>query len=44
MCAQAPHSKSLIGALNSMSISVQPDVFFNFSGSAGAVSRKRTIF
>ena len=34
---QAPHSALVIESLNSILLSVQPDVFFNFSGAQGAV-------
>ena len=35
---QAPHCVLLVEALNDILLSVQPDVFFNFSGAQGAVS------
>ncbi|CAI8037978.1 hypothetical protein GBAR_LOCUS21194 [Geodia barretti] len=34
----APHCVLLVEALNNILLSVQPDVFFNFSGAQGAVS------
>ena len=36
--SQAPYSVQLISTLNKMSVALQPDVFFSFSGTQGAVS------
>ena len=40
---QAPHSVLLIGVLNNITVGVQPDIFFNFSGGHGAVNKTKMM-